>query len=246
MTNLYRKNELGFAILWIVVYVVLSSLGDQLSRQIGIEKSVTAPLHLVLSLVLFFWIRKNALGEKYGFCKPKIPAKEFLYYLPLIVIASDSLWNGFDLQYGLLRTLCFVLSMCCVGFLEEVIFRGLLFRAMEKDNLKSAIVLSALTFGLGHIVNLFNRSGRDLVSSLIQILFAILVGFVLVLIFYHGKSLLPCILFHSANNALYAFAAESKLSHTTERAINLGMIVLVLGGYLVYLIRSKPHINGVK
>ena len=68
--------------------------------------------------------------------------------------------------------------------------------------------LKELTFGIGHIVNLFNGSGRDPASTLIQIVFAILVRAVLVWIFYYGESLIPCILFHSANNALKVFAAE--------------------------------------
>ena len=38
MTKFYKKNEIAFAILWIVAYVVLSSLGDQLSEQIGIDR----------------------------------------------------------------------------------------------------------------------------------------------------------------------------------------------------------------
>ena len=200
MTKLYKKSEITFAILWIVAYVVLSSLADQLSETLGVMKSVTAVLHIAMSLILFFWIRNNNLCEKYGFCKSAVPAKRFLYYLPLIIIASTPFWGGIKLQYGFPEALLYFISMCCVGFLEEVIFRGLLFRAMEKDGLRTAIIVSALTFGLGHIVNLFNGSGRDPVSSIVQIVFAVLVGFVLVLIFYHGKSLIPCILFHSANN----------------------------------------------
>ena len=49
--------------------------------------------------------------------------------------------------------------MLCVGFAEEVIFRGFLFRAMEKDNVKTAIIGSSVTFGLGHVLNLVNGSG---------------------------------------------------------------------------------------
>lgn len=92
--------------------------------------------------------------------------------------------------------------MLCVGFIEEVIFRGFLFKAIAKDNLKSAIIISSVTFGVGHLVNLFNRSGMDLVSNLCQICFAIAVGFLLVTIFYRGGSLLPCIITHSAINTL--------------------------------------------
>lgn len=90
--------------------------------------------------------------------------------------------------------------MLCVGFLEEVIFRGFLFTSIAKDTTKSAIIISSVTFGIGHIINLFNGSGMDLLSNLCQIVFAIAVGFLLVTIFYRGGSLLPCILVHSAIN----------------------------------------------
>lgn len=238
MMKLYKKSEISFSILWIVAYVVLSSLADQLSEAIGIMKSATAVLHIAMSLLLFFWIRNNNLCEKYGFCRSILPAKRFLYYTPLIIIASTAFWGGIKLQYGFPEALMYFISMCCVGFLEEVIFRGLLFRAMEKDNLRTAIIVSALTFGLGHIVNLFNGSGRDLLSSIIQIIFAVLVGFVLVMIFYHGKSLIPCILFHSANNALKVFSAEGSLNPQTEMVLNLVLIIFVLGGYSLYLVRA--------
>ena len=238
MTKLYKKSEITFAILWIVAYVVLSSLADQLSESIGVVKSVTAALHIAMSLVLFFWIRKNGLSAKYGLRRSDVPAKRFLYYLPLAVIASTAFWNGIGLQYGFPDTLAFVVSMCCVGFLEEIILRGLLFRAMEKDGLRSAIIVSALTFGLGHIVNLFNGSGKDMVSTLVQIVFAVLVGFVLVLIFHYGGSLIPCILFHSANNALKVFAAEGSMSPQAETALNLAVIIVVLGGYLLWLVKT--------
>ena len=240
MTKLYKKSEITYAILWIVAYVVLSSLADQLSETVGITKSVTVVLHIAMSLILFFWIRNNNLSEKYGFCRSTVHAKRFLYYLPLVIIVSTAFWGGIKLQYGFPEALLYFISMCCVGFLEEVIFRGLLFRAMEKDNLKTAVIVSALTFGLGHIVNLFNGSGKELTSSVTQIVFAVLVGFVLVLIFYHGKSLIPCILFHSANNALKVLSAEGNLNPQTETVLNLVLIVVVMGGYSLYLVKAFP------
>ena len=238
MTKLYQKSEIGFAIFWIVAYVVLTSIADNISESIGRAKSVTAALHLVLTLVLFFWIRRNDLSGKYGFCRSKVPAKRFLYYIPLAVIASASLWSGIGSGIGFPETLLFVISMCCVGFLEEVIFRGLLFRAMEKNNVKTAVIISALTFGLGHIVNLFNGSGQGLADTLIQIVFAILVGFVLVLIFLHSGSLIPCIVFHSVNNAVSVFGAEGAMDPKLKTALNIVLIVMVLGGYLLYLVKT--------
>lgn len=238
MTKLYQKSEITFAVLWITAYVVLSSLADQISESLGVVKSVTAVLHIVMSLILYFWIRRNNLSNKYGFCRSAVPAEKFLYYLPLVIIASTAFWGGIKVQYGFPDALMYVISMLCVGFLEEVIFRGLLFRAMEKDNLKKAVIVSELTFGIGHIVNLFNGSGRDPMSSLIQVVFAVFVGFVLVLIFHYGGSLIPCIVFHSANNAFKIFEADQIMDPKMEMVVNLILIFAVLGGYLLYLIRT--------
>lgn len=239
MTKLYNKSEITFAIVWIVAYVVLSSFADNASTDLGITKSITSVLHVAMVLILFFWIRKNDLMKKYGLCKPSVPAKNFLYYIPLVVIASASLWTGVGLRFTALETLCFVVSMCCVGFIEEVIFRGFLFRAMEKDSLKTAIIVSSLTFGLGHVVHLLNGSGRSPASSAVQIIFAVLVGFVLVTVFYRGGSMIPCIVFHSVNNAIGAFGAEGQLDPRTEMIMNLILIVVVLGGYVLYLSKEE-------
>ena len=245
MNKLFKKSEMSFAVMWIVAYVVLSSLADMFSENIGICKSATAVLHVVMSLILFFWIKKNDLGTRYGFCRPEVPAKKFLYYIPLVIIASSALWGGLGLPFGFPGTLFYVISMCCVGFIEEVIFRGLLFRAMEEDGLKSAVIVSSLTFGIGHIVNLFNGSGKDLASSMVQIVFAVLIGFALVLIFYYGKSLIPCIVFHSANNALGAFGAETGMDPQMEMILNIVLIFVVLGGYIFYLLMTFSSHKGV-
>ncbi len=39
MKKLYEKNELTFAIVWIVVYCVLQSLANPLNNAIGLEMS---------------------------------------------------------------------------------------------------------------------------------------------------------------------------------------------------------------
>ena len=57
------------------------------------------------------------------------------------------------------------------GYIEEIFFRGFLFRGMAKENLRSAIIVSAVTFGAGHIVNLANTA--DTLGVLLQIAYAI-------------------------------------------------------------------------
>ena len=66
LKKLYEKSELCFSIVWIIAYVILASIGDNLSLEIGIEKVVTLPILIILSFVLFFFIIKNKLYKKYG------------------------------------------------------------------------------------------------------------------------------------------------------------------------------------
>ena len=80
-----------------------------------------------------------------------------------------------------------------------------------------------------------------LLAELVQVFFAVLVGFVLVLIFYYGGSLISCIVFHSANNALTGFSAEGGMDPQTEMILNLVLNVVVLGGYLLYLVKVLPN-----
>ena len=207
MKKIYLKNELSFALIWIGIYVISLSLADSFSSEIGIEKSVTAPLCCIMSLFLFIWIQKMNLKRKYGLAVPSVSAKKLFYYIPLLLIVSVNLWSGVRLNYSVMESVFYVISMICVGFLEEIIFRGFLFKALCKDNLKQAILISSITFGMGHIVNLLN--GAELISTLMQIGYAVSIGYLFTILFLKTDSLIPCILTHSAVNSLSCFASES-------------------------------------
>lgn len=239
MKKLYEKSEQAFAIIWIVIYCVLQSLANPLNEKIGIEYSVSAIFCIVQATVLLVFIRKNILLKRYGLCKTSVPARQFLYYVPLFILATGNLWNGIAVNYSLPGTACHIVCMLCVGFIEEVIFRGFLFKAIAKDNLKSAIIISSVTFGVGHLVNLFNGSGMDLVSNLCQICFAVAVGFLFVTIFYRGGSLLPCIITHSAINIFSTFANE--VGFTVEKHIIRVLVMTVLTvAYTLVLTKTLP------
>ena len=245
MKKLYEKNELTFAIVWIVVYCVLQSLANPLNNAIGVAYAASAAFCVLQTVVLFTFIRKNNLLKRYGLCKSPVPARRLLYYVPLVILASGNLWNGFALNYSPAETACRIVCMLCVGFLEEVIFRGLLFKAIAKDNIKSAVIISSMTFGIGHIINLFNGSGMALVNNLCQIVFAVAVGFLLVTIFYRGGSLLPCILVHSAINTLGTFANDMNLT-TETHLLHLATLIVITVAYTLILTRTLPKAQQAK
>lgn len=234
LKKLYGKSELWFALAWIIAYVVLASTGDNVSEDLGISKIVTLPILIAMSAILYFFVKKNGLTEKYGLCKPQLPAAKMLFYAPLLVLLTANLWYGTAMNQSPLETVLYVLSMFCVGFLEELIFRGLLFQAMAKNGVKSAIIVSSITFGVGHIVNLINGSGAQLLPNLLQVMYAMAVGFAFVMIYCKTKSLMPCIIVHSVFNGLSAFANEAVM--TPQRQIVSGVLLTVIaGGYALYL-----------
>ena len=238
MKKLFDKDEVWFAVVWIVVYVIGFANADSLSESIGIPKLLTVLFGFVLAAVLYSFIRKHRLTNYFGLCFPANKSKAYLYYLPLIVISSVNFWCGLTIQVPFLEILLYILSMCLVGFLEEVIFRGLLFKGMCKSNVTVAIVVSSLSFGVGHIVNLL--LGAPLFETLLQLIYASAIGFCYTALFHVSGSILPCILSHIFVNSTSIFAIEP----TPSANIIITVAQTVLGvGYGLWLLHKAPVKN---
>ena len=91
LKKLYGKSEICFAIAWIIAYVVLASAGDNISADLGIPKLITLPILIALSAILYLFVRRNGMAEKYGLCKPQLPAGKMLFYAPLLVLLTSNL-----------------------------------------------------------------------------------------------------------------------------------------------------------
>ncbi len=237
MKRLFEKSEIWFAVIWIIIYVVGFSTADSISESIGNPKLVTAVFALVLSAVLFFFVKKNDLMAYFGLCRIQGSTGKFLYFLPLLLLSSVNLWNGVSCNGSAMEAVLFVISMICVGFLEELIFRGFLFKAMCRDNVKTAIVVSSLTFGFGHIVNLLR--GEALAETLLQLIYASAIGFCFTVLFHVGKSIIPCIIVHAVVNSTSCFAVTEGASRIFP-IISTVIITVVSVAYGVYLLRSMP------
>ena len=237
MRKLYEKNALTFALVWIGIYVVLLSLAENLSDVLT-KNAAAAALCAAMTVFLFVWLGKNGLRELFGLCRPVGGAGRYLYYLPLVVIASVNLWCGVTQKLSAGITALYAFRMLCVGFLEELIFRGFLYKALCREGETKAAIISALTFGIGHIVNLLN--GAAFVPTLLQIVYAVAIGFLFVVLFRRSGSLVPCILTHGVLNALSVFSLEP--DYRTQCIISLVLIVLAVS-YSVYLLRRVPALT---
>jgi len=229
MKESFKKHELSISILLIIIYVLINSYCMQ---NFGLIDYRSALVNVGLSIAIIVFIIKNRLINYY--CLNSFPkANEFLFFIPLLLIISVNFWNGINIENTSLEILFYIITMICVGFLEEIIFRGFLFKAMAKDNLKSAIIVTSLTFGIGHIVNLIN--GAQFIPTFMQILYSTSIGFLFVVILLKAKSLWPCIITHVLINC---FAIFNNQYNTLSLYIIPVFLVVVSISYTIYIMKK--------
>ncbi|MNR02735.1 CAAX amino terminal protease self- immunity [compost metagenome] len=101
--------------------------------------------------------------------------------------------NGFK-STSASTLLYFIGFTLLVGFVEETIYRGLILRTLLAKGVTTAVVTSSILFGVTHILNAL--SGQSLFDTIVQIVYALLVGLVLALLIIMNNNILPLITFH--------------------------------------------------
>ena len=238
LEKLYKKSEVWFAVIFIIAYVVGDSFLIQASENAGLEMVYTIPYNLLLLGIMLSFIVKKHLTEYYGINKVRCKAGKLLYYVPLIIIATVNIWFGICVKMDMRATVVYFLSMIITGIVEEMLFRGLLFRAMSKKNVKSAIIVTSITFGIGHIVNLVNGNSDNYVETICQIFYAVAIGFLLAAVLYVGGSILPCIITHSMINALSAFSYETVIN-TVQILVSIALCVIAVVSAVIIFKNGK-------
>lgn len=231
MRRLYETKEVLFAVLWIVAYCVVMT---PIKGQFGYGSAWWLLAMLAFTIGIMVFVRLNHLEEKYGLMGFPKDMKRYLFFIPMFILATGNLWDGFAPSFKGVELVIGTLSMILVGVVEEMLFRGFLFKAMLKDGKTvTAIVVSALTFGIGHIVNLF--AGQASFETFMQVLFAISWGFVFTMVFYKSGSLIPCIIAHAMIDVFSLYGADSAL---VDRIYICATIVVAII-YCIYLGKIK-------
>lgn len=222
MRKFYETKPVLFAVLWIVIYVVLmaplrGSYGDgSLQMLLGL---------VAISAVLLAVIRLLGIEKELGMTRWLQNGKKLLWLLPMWVLSTGNLWGGVGVRYDAVTTVMAVLSFLLVGVAEEIIFRGFLFNGMRRTgSLTVAVVVSAITFGMGHIVNLL--TGHATMETLVQVLFAVAWGFLFTFAYLKSGSLLPCIAIHGLIDVFSVFARDNEIAHWAYIAATVAVAVI--------------------
>lgn len=227
LRELYEKNGVLFAVLWIILYCVIMT---PVKGNHGEDSPVMMLALLAVAGLISAFVKVNRLEAEIGLDGWPKDTRKYLYFIPMWILVTGNLWGGVSLNYKGMGQVIAMVSMLLIGFIEEMIFRGFLFRSLLKtDKVATAIIISAVTFGMGHIVNLF--SGQATEETVIQMFFAISLGFVFTMVYYKSGKLLPCIIAHSLIDVFSTVAADS---HTADM-IYVWTAIIVSAVYCIYL-----------
>ena len=231
MRKIYEEKEVLFAVLWIVVYCLVLT---PLKGNFGLDSAAMLTALIVFTAGICLFVGKNHLTRKYGLSEWPKDMRKYFFFIPMWILATGNLWAGFALSYQGVSLVIAVLSMVLIGFVEEMIFRGFLFKAMlANGNKAAAIIVSSVTFGIGHLVNLF--AGQASFDTVMQVIFAVSWGFILTMVFYKSKSLIPCIIAHAMIDVFSVFGAENRL---VDQIYILATVIVSIV-YCIYLSRLK-------
>jgi len=227
------------------MYLVLNTITGNIAGAMDIDSTMVSAIpNLVLAVVCYWYLRGTGIAEDIGLLtKSTERASVMLYYVPLLALPFLNLVYGINTSLSATKV-AFLLAMYIgVGFMEEVIFRGLMFKALEKKwNRYTVVAFISFTFAVGHIVSMVavGQSGTD---TVLQIVNAFVVGFMFMAVILASGNLTVCIVAH----VLYNFIANiSMVNSTNTEIITVNTVITVL--YFVYLVfrakKVKAYFSG--
>lgn len=217
---------IGLEMLLIIFYVVN---GAFVSIQQPSSPFLQFALLIPLAIGLFLYIASKKKWRHYFFIG--INKENIIVYSPLLIVLCIILIGTKGLNFASISDLLlmFLMQMFIVAFIEETIFRGILLRMLLPKGTFVAVWLSSILFGITHALQLIG--GQSIEDTIIQIIYALLVGLVLSLLIIDGQSIILTILFHGLNN-FFNFMGNAESSMLTAY-----IIIFVLFVYMLVLWR---------
>lgn len=190
-----------------------------------------------LAAVCAILLTKNRWWRDIGFRAPYERRLLWLFWLPFVPVIGNLL-DGLSVTDPKQIMLFFVMAVLS-GFVEEILFRGLILRALLPTGIWRAALLSAVLFGGMHMLNALSISSP--VYALLQVGYAAAIGFAYAALVIRTGAIWPLILAHFLTNFVGFLAAGGAGSDgpvaVREFAFAAAYIIL-FGAYGVFLLRA--------
>ncbi len=240
MIKLYKNKAVLHSLVWLAIYLFINTITGNVASNLEVNNYLVSCIpNFILAVVCFIYFYKNKISNDIGLlCKPKENAEGMLFYIPLFVLPLLPLLYGINTAIKPFDLLALFLMYIGVGFMEEIIFRGLMFKALTNQwNRVVVVAFISFTFAIGHIASMvaIGQSGFD---TILQIINALVVGFMFMTVMLASKNLTVCVIAHIA----YNFIANISLMGSTKTAIIIINTVITLL-YFIYLIFYRKNIK---
>lgn len=237
MKKLYESKAVLHSLVWLGAYLILNTITDNIAGAMNIDfNMVTAIPNLVLAVGCFYYLKRTGIAEDIGLLtKPAEKNSVMLFYIPLLLLPLLNLFYGINTSLSATEIALLLAMYIAVGFMEEVIFRGLMFKALlKKWNRFIVVVFISFTFAIGHIVSMA-AIGQSSTDTVFQIINAFVVGFMFMEVILASGNLTICIIAH----ILYNFIGNISMASSSHiEIIVFNTVITAL--YFVYLIfRTK-------
>ncbi|WP_235026753.1 CPBP family intramembrane glutamic endopeptidase [Dietzia lutea] len=232
MRRLYARDPLRHFLVWLALYLGIDIIALNLESALDLPGHTVVAIPLaMLAVVITIYLVRSGVGRDIGLgVRPAVSLPRLWFYLPLVVLVALPLSTGVRADLTVLLIVAMVVHYVASGYLEEVLFRGLLLTHLLREwPATSAILLSALTFGLGHATSMLaDQSGAD---TIWQVINPTVVGLLFTLVVVATGSLTAVIVAH----VFYNIIAESAQVPDGLGVILTGLAVLaVYGPWLLY------------
>ena len=181
----------------------------------------------ILGIVL---LTRLQLWREVGFRPLTVPSDLRLYWLPLFP-ALINLSFGIA-QISILQIAMFFVVAGLIGFVEEVFFCGLILRAIAPLGLWRAAIISSVIFGVAHSLNIL--SGSNPISTLLQIGYALAIGFAFAAVTLRTGVIWPLVIIHALIDFAAFIAAGKTDSSATVSTSSIMMSVIYIVTFTVY------------
>ena len=251
MTSIVERRPVAFSLgfgaamiaLTVVVRLALEALAPSLTLHgIGLVLNWLF-VALVLGLVTWLgWWEEIRLTAR-------VDRRALVYLLPFAVMVFVPLVAGFavpdvSLVDGVTLPTWAALFVIIVGVAlgaalsEEILYRGVMLRALKPRGRVVAVVLPALIFGLSHVSQIV--LGNSVAEWLPQMILIVPLGIGLGAVAFRLRSLWPLVLWHFAVDVTGLLAANPS---PLMDLVTIGLIgvVLVMGAGLLWQDRRTPN-----
>ncbi|WP_459129660.1 CPBP family intramembrane glutamic endopeptidase [Guggenheimella bovis] len=238
----YSNRPLLVSILYLLLPLVFATSSGVAAVVMKLEGTdvVRAQIFafLIAANIAFNLIHKRGGVQAVGYQNLKnvdpLVVVSIIIALALIVF---NLSKGFRSNLSVDYVLTHALFALIVGFTEESIFRGLIYRTLRHNGLLKAVLISSFLFGVGHFLNLLQ--GADPMMTLNQVVFAFFFGITMCLFVIKTRSLYFPIAFHALHN--YSEYLRVDFSSNVEVFHGIVYIIGFIVISIILFISLKPE-----